>query len=245
MIGLVFLSQLQKLKIDTVIVVGVEVLEEKEILSVVNTELSGKYLWLFSKSNTFIYPQNTIGYKIKDKFKIISDLEITHPEIKKIIVTIKERKGEYLWCSGDADNSNCYFLNTDGYIFSDAPYFSGGVYFKFLGGGISDDPIGKQFLSTEKFNALIQLKKAMYNLKLNPSAVEILDNGEYHFILTRSSGVRSNPPKVRIPANFDFEKIVSNLDSSLEAEPLNAQLSKGFPTLQYIDMRFDNKVFYK
>ncbi len=248
--GLAALSRLNKLKIDTVVVTGTEVLDEKQILDVVQGQLAGKYVWLFSKSNTFIYPRNAIAQKLKDTFKIIADLEIAHPDIKKITVTIQERKGAYLWCTGDAEdisaqNSNCYFLNSDGYIFSNAPYFSGNVYFKFLGGGISDDPIGRQFLSPNKFNSLIQLKKAMYSLKLNPSAVVILDNGEYQFILTRSSGARSNPPKILIPADFNLEKIVSNLDSSISADPLQTELAKGFPTLQYIDMRFDNKVFYK
>ena len=248
--GLAALSRLDALQIDTVAISGTEVLEEKQIRAVVEEELAGTYVWLFSRANTFIYPKNTIERKLRDTFKIISELEISHPEIKKIHISIQERKGEYLWCTGgaegiSAENTNCYFLNADGYIFSNAPYFSGNVYFKFLGGGISDDPIGKQFLTPAKFNALIQLKKTMYALKLNPSGVEILDNGEYHFILVRSNGQRSNPPKVLIPADFNYEKIVSNLDSALDADPLKAQLSKGFPTLQYIDMRFDNKVFYK
>lgn len=244
--GLVYLSRLQKMKIDNIVISGTEVLDEKEILSMVNSEISGKYLWLFSRANTFIYPKNTISKKLKDKFKIISELEVTHPEIKKIVVTIKERKGEYLWClENTEEKSNCYFLNSDGYVFSSAPYFSGNAYFKFIGDATFDDPIGKQFLSPEKFIALLGLKKSMYLLKLNPSGVEIMDNGEYQFILNRSSGRKNNPPKIIIPNNFDFEKIVSNLESVVFVDPLKTELAKGFPTLSYIDMRFDNKVFYK
>ena len=59
---------------------------------------------------------------------------------RTIVIKISERDPFALWCDGEApvdgDDANvgsCFFLDSDGYIFANAPYFQDNVYFKLYG----------------------------------------------------------------------------------------------------------------
>ena len=170
-IGLVFLSYIKKINIDTVVISGNKIVDTKNIEDIVKTDLSGKYIWLFPHSNSFIYPENKIKKDLMDKFKRIIDISFNIKNNKIIEVNIKEREGKYLYCGEtilSIDSTNgCYFIDDNGYIFDNAPYFSDGVYFKFYGKIDHTDSnlIGLYFLKNN-FSDVISFKESLEKLNL-------------------------------------------------------------------------------
>ncbi|MCX6757538.1 MAG: hypothetical protein NTZ44_01480 [Candidatus Nomurabacteria bacterium] len=242
-IGLVFLSKIKKINIDQVVVSGNKILETKNIEEVIKNDIYGNYWFLFSKTNSFIYPENKIKRDLMYKFKRITDISFNVKNNKSLEVSIKEREGKYLWCGETILSidltSGCYFVDDNGYIFDNAPYFSDGVYFKFYGhlDDTDNNPIGLYFLKND-FTRLVSFKEDLEKLNLKINSLFL--NPEEYLIINLSSGA-----EIRFKVDSDFDKLIENLQSALSTEPLHTDFQKKYDSLLYIDLRFGNKIYYK
>ena len=179
-----------------------------------------------------------------EKFDRISDIKIKIDNLKEITVTVMEREGKYLWCGSPEDEGGekCYFADKTGYIFDEAPNFSGNTYFKFYGVFLEpEEKIGEYILPPDEFVRLIKFYEhagtVLSPIKL--TALEIGDNGDYKFSIEGTGG------NIIFKRDNDFEKILENLNSAADAEPLKTDLKLKLKALLYIDLRFDNKVYFK
>ncbi|MFZ2072683.1 MAG: FtsQ-type POTRA domain-containing protein [Minisyncoccia bacterium] len=251
-IGLAFLSRWQNLNINTVVVSGNKVIDTKSIEEIANQNIKGHYLWLFPKSNFIIYPQHKIEKELKNKFKRIKSLSVNEKNIKTLEISVSEYEGKYLWCGytipelNNNSSQKCYFSDSDGYIFDEAPYFSGNVYFKFYGKTSSntEDPSGYYFM-TDNFKKIISFKETLEKMNLKLSAFFEEDNGDMNIYLYSDSTNLSSGPKIIFRKDADFEKIAENLQAALTTEPLLSDFKNKYSSLLYIDLRFGNKVYYK
>src|SRR3989344_5469071 len=60
LVGLTYLSRINKLNITQVEVVGNKIVDNDQIITLVKADLLGKYLYLFPKTNFLFYPKNKI-----------------------------------------------------------------------------------------------------------------------------------------------------------------------------------------
>jgi len=67
-------------------------------------------------------------------------------------------------------------------------------------------------------------------------------NVEVFLSAGNSSAVR---PEIIFKSNSNFQNIAENLETALTADPLQSELKNKYSSLQYIDLRFGNKVYYK
>ena len=139
-------------------------------------------------------------------------------------------------------NNQCYFLDEDGYIIDEAPYFSGEVYFKFYG---SSEGLGSYF-SKENFKQLILFKDILISFGLKPVAFYLTNNGDAEVFLSKgTSHALTTGPKIIFKQNADFQNIAENLEAALNTEPLKSKFKNKYSSLLYIDLRFGNKVYDK
>lgn len=261
--GLSLFSKWEQINIKTVNIYGNKVIETEEISKVVYEALDGKYLYLFPKSNSLIYPSNAIKSNLSEKFKRIKNISISldTKDIQTLNINLGERSPNYIWCgesiaiktdvlnSNDASTSSlednaCYFVDESGYIFDTAPYFSGDVYFKFYGPLQNiDSPPGNYFLRPD-FVRTAEFKNILDQMELKPSVYNTLADGEAEIYLSSLIG-KSLGPKIIFKSDADYMKLSENLQAALNAEPLKTDIKKKYNTLKYIDLRFDNKVYYK
>ena len=251
LLGISFTSRIPAFNINNVIISGNKIIETKEIKDVVETKIAGHYLWLFPKTNFIIYPKNKIKTELENRFKRIKDIFIDNKDIKTLKVSISEYEGKYLWCGilipvlrSNLDNNKCYFLDSDGYIFDEAPYFSGSVYFKLYGNSNLNEinPSGSYFLKNN-FSKIIEFKNTIEKLDLKPTAFWIDENREEgNFSISGEPGIS---PKIIFKIDGDYQKLVENLQAAISTEPLRTDLKNKFSSLLYIDLRFGNKVYYK
>lgn len=244
-----YLSRIDKLNIQSVEIVGNNVTDTTLVTKTINEEMAGHYLWIFPKTNIFFYPRTKIEAILHDKYKRLKDVDagIKNNEILEVKVT--EREPKYNWCGQsspeDGGGKTCYFTDDSGYIFDEAPYFSGDVYFKFYGNiDHADTPAGNYF-ATSQFTKFITFKDILEKLGLKPASLYYEeDKGDITVFLTRNKNASSSP-KIIIKNTADISKIAENLNAALSTEPLLSDFKKKYDSLLYIDLRFGNKVYYK
>jgi cell division septal protein FtsQ len=233
-ISLVCLSRLKSLNISDIEISGNKVVDTEAIKNVIEQQMAGKYLGLFPKTNLLLYPKKNIETELENQFKRLENINLSIKNNKILEVSVDERTPEYLWCGNVPLQNNatqdCYFMDENGYIFDQAPYFSGEVYFKFYG-------------SIQNFKQLISFKDILISLGLKPIALYIANDGDIQIFL--SGGSFATAPKIILRANADFENAAENLQTALTTEPLQSEFKNKYASLQYIDLRFGNKVYYK
>ncbi len=228
-----------KITINKVVISGGSTIYDERILKYARKELAGKYFGLFNKDNAFIYPKKQLENKILEQYKRILDVNIYADGMNSIIINVSERIPKYIYCGenipeSDSEIGQCYFLDSTGYIFSKAPYFSGDVFFKFYGSvkDVNDSPIGSYFLDKQDFKKTNLLREGIDGLGIPLVMFEIKTEGDYVFYMKEGG-------KILFNKNQEYGGVLDNLDSALkDILSLNKKIN-------YIDLRFGNKVFYK
>jgi hypothetical protein len=242
--------------------------------------MMGKYLWLFPKTNLFLYPESSIQKELEDQFPRLENISLSIKNNKTLEVSLSERKALYTWCgdtppkitdvglpqSGNTPDvgilqgrsptsgvSNCYFLDENGYIFDQAPYFSGEVYFKFYGVpdvGIlqgrspTSGVISGSYFAQQNFKQLVAFRDILLGFGLKPVALYVGSDGNVEVALSGGTSF-STDPQIIFKLNADYQNVAENLETALTTEPLQSEFKNKYSTLQYIDLRFGNKVYFK
>jgi len=249
-----YLSRLKNLNIAEIQVIGNEIMDTGEIQATVEGEVAGKFLWLFPKGNILIYPQDSIKKTLLDKFKRIKKIDLSIEDNKTLIINVTERVAKYTWCgteipgvgipqgspTPESPTEKCFFLDEDGYIFDEAPYFSGEVYFKFFGQPVSVH----NYFPQQNFNQLVSFIDMLVEMKLKPVSLYITLNKDAEIFLSKGNTAKTEP-KIIFKLDADLENIGSNLKTALNTEPLKSDMNKRYSMLEYIDLRFGNKVYNK
>lgn len=246
LIGLSFLSKWQRININNIQISGNKIIETKAVEEIVKENLAGNYLWIFPKTNFIIYPQNKIETELKNKFKRIKEVFVNNKNINTLEIIISERTALYTYCGIAPASSNlgarlpseekCYFMDESGYIFDEAPYFSGEVYLKFYGQADS-------YFFEPNFGKLVSLREVFKKMSLNPAVFFVEDTGDIKVFL--SSTTPQFGPYIIFKASDNFDQIVENLQSILLTESFQAEFKTKYSSLLYIDLRFGNKIYYK
>jgi cell division septal protein FtsQ len=253
---LVYISRLGSLNINDIEIVGNKVIETPAIKTIAEQQISGKYLRLFPKTNLLIYPKNNIKNELQDKFKRLQNIQISVKNNNVLQISVSERASKYIWCVVDGPipaeslvldtgSQKCFYLDEDGFVIDEAPFFSGDVYFKFYGPSslLISSPQGSYF-SRQNFKQLISFSNILDSLGLKPVAIYIGDNGDIEVFISNGSSALMGP-RIMFSADSDFQNVAENLETALTTEPLASEFKNKFSALQYIDLRYGNKVYYK
>lgn len=224
---------------------GNDVVPDKEIKSLVDEQINGKYFYIIPKNNIFFYPKNNIKNKILKTFKRVYYVKINIADLTSIVVTVKERKPYALWCGESIPNDNitskgkCYFIDDKGFLFAKSPTFSDNVYFTVYGdvtGAKSGDLLGGVFLNEERLKKFIRLKDLLEKEGIKTSKLVQKENNDFEFYISPSGVLIFNESQ-------DMKKLLRNLVSAIDVKKSEGKdINKN---LEYIDARFNNKVIFK
>ncbi len=252
LVGLSFASRIPAALVKETTVVGNEVVSSDDVVRVVEGELSGRYLRLFSKRNVFLLRKSRITALIKKDFPRFEDASLSIIDTNHLVVRVLERKGRYLWCEGaypiapDTAPLSCFFVDDRGYIFSEAPYFSGNAYLKLYGGIKEDgDMVGKNILSEAAFKNILNAYNGLKAIGLSP---EVISNSPPEILeayLEHSIDSQSSRAKIIFSLYGSSEDAVANISAALHAEDFKNSYKAHPEKLEYIDTRYEKKVYYK
>ena len=243
------------LYIKQIYVLGNKQVREEEIVKAVKQVLDGSYFGLYPKSNRLIYPAEEIVLLVTRRIPWVSSVSLSGG-VGSIFVEVKEREPRYLRCDDllkPALDRVCFYLDALGFAFDRAPNFSSHVYLEFYGGVKKGGYVGRSVLPTQILQAVLEVKNRVESIVNSGPLVlgkiygiYIQGNGDYDLLLIggrREWAVTFNLTDVVKDGEIQriekkFRAIVSSPFFIKEFESSNKQL-------QYIDLRFGKKVFYK
>jgi cell division septal protein FtsQ len=230
--GLGFVSHLERLAIKDVSVTGAEQLSANALTAAVRSGLTDNRWWIFAKQNIFLYPQSEIEAKLSSEFPRIKDVELKRPSLlaQAVVVTVEERKPYAKWCA-----EKCFFLDESGFIFAEASdSLTPSTSYVFHDGLLPEtDIIGQTFLRgrlPEIVHFLELLKAAGYE----PRGISVENEKDFSVSLADAF-------ILRVLFDAEGEKVIHDLKLALEADSVRDRVTE----LEYVDMRFGNRVYYK
>lgn len=233
--GLAIASGQPKIKIQTVLISGNAAASTEQILQIVNRDLAGRYLQLFARSNSLIFPRYKIVADLLAEIKIIKAVRIDWQDWQTINILIEERKPHAVWCGSALKNSDqiCYFIDKDGFIFNQASVFSGRLFVRFYRPLLVADPIGQTFLPTAKYTELFALIDSLNKNNLFVQAV-VFDGPDFNFVL------ESGPTIIFNDKEKDLALVFEKLFTAMATGDLDL-LGEG-NKINYVDLRFGDKI---
>jgi hypothetical protein len=222
--GLAIASGHDKLVIKTFLISGNNSVSTDDILATANSTTADRYIGLFARRNFLIFPMSGLKRNILEQFKTIKEVDVSWRGWQTVAITVVERKPHSVWCGDDpkAVNPVCYFVDKDGFVFDQAPIFSGNLFVRTY--GKIDDSFYHEIF------ALIDI--------LADAGIEVgeiyFDGFDFHFTLTSGPEIIFNDKE----GGFDvaFENLFKAIDSD------NLDLVKDSQSIKYIDLRFDSKI---
>ncbi|MDX9913432.1 MAG: FtsQ-type POTRA domain-containing protein [Candidatus Moranbacteria bacterium] len=226
------------LEINEISVDNQGTIDDVDIQKTISGELDGKYLWVISKNNFIFFNSKKIEVKLKNEFKKIKTVNVSKKFPDKVNVIIEERNLILALCS----RGECYFIDENGYAYEKI------------------NPETKD----ENQNEIIELvdesgKEIRENeYVLLPSFVEFIVNvaaeikddanleilNEYRTRSRISEEVIVQTKKgwdIYLNAKFPIDKSTQTLKTLLNRHLMLKDLNE----LEYIDLRSENKVFYR
>ncbi|OGE82858.1 MAG: hypothetical protein A2846_01265 [Candidatus Doudnabacteria bacterium RIFCSPHIGHO2_01_FULL_49_9] len=237
---LIYLSRYEQFLIAEVRVPGEEVIDKDKIVSRVESLLSGYYLWIIPRANALFYPKHTIEDSLLVEFPRFKSVDLSLSEIQTLIVTVEEREPFALYCVGTPE---CFFVDEEGLIFALAPSFSGAVYFIYTTESPIESPLGQKFLSVEEFKKLSRFMDTLEILDIYPVSLKVGDD-EYSLSLPNLPAGRQGGGEIMWRKDSNLDLVYSNLEAFLSDDSIRVQ-ENFLEKILYLDLRTDNKVFYK
>lgn len=220
---------------------------QQQLVREVKNAIAGKFFGIFPADNFFILPKGKIIANILNKSLLFKNVSIDKIFPQKISIDIETRKPEALWCLDKMATSTnladpalrsfseggCAFVDDDGFIFKLAPDFSGPIFLKFFDERPAAPEIGKNMLLTDQFKNLIIFKNLLAGRDINIQKINLKEDGIFELYASEGWYLILSEKNEPTPSLNNLELI---LDGTIKDQR---------PNLEYIDLRFGNKVFYK
>jgi len=236
-----------EVRIKDIVISGNTSVPSEAILKIVDNELSKIYLWITPTDNLLLLRRSAIKNQILDNIKKISSVRIFIHGLNKIEVAVLERESSNLWCKGTPiSTKGCYFMDSGGFIFQEAPTFSADAFPKYFGLITDNNPIGQTYFkgnfsaqggSASGGKNISGLYNGLKNMLFQPKSFNAINENEYEVNILGGGKILINNKK-------SFESSLTNLQALVDNKYIktdDAFLKK----IKYIDLRFGNKVNFE
>ena len=258
--GLVFwLAGLSAITIRGVEVWGTVSVSPDSVAASAEKFLSGRYLFTVPRASIFFYPKELITKNIFESYPRVEQAEVRFKNFNTIHIAIAEREAAALWCRplvvpetrlGEKWD-DCFLMDGAGFIFDkfdqgdpaspDVVKFTTSTrypaYVKFYGGlSSTTDPVRQTYAPVKLFRELLLFSDDVAVFGITVLAVRERPDGDLDVELLEGG-------RLVLSSEPDVASVVSNLQSVISEPDFGGV--EGLKKVDYIDMRFGNKVFYK
>lgn len=226
------------LKVENISVEGAVELQGKELGDVIAGKYDGNYLNFLPKNNYLLVSSKKIEELLLDSFKKIKSVEVERKFPNQIGIKIQERKSLLIWCSGD----RCFMVDDDGNAYMEADFSSRQIQENHLIRIVEDDGkavwIGEQVMDGSVARFYLELRDA-FKEKAGLALGE-----EFHISSRLAEDVTAK-------AEIGFDILVNfSIPAERSALLMKTFLDKQYKggdlaNLAYVDLRVENKIFYK
>ncbi len=237
--------RMPSVQIRQVSVAGTVLLDPAVITDTSMRFLSEKKLFAIPRGNSVLFNKNSLDNYLKKTYPIIATLESSFIEPYHIQLTLREYVQAYLWCT-DSTMDDCYRADETGFIYDHAPNYSRGVYPVMITGvSDSDTHIGNTIFTTPYEKTL--LEQIITELSDSGFTVTVIDTSSVYDYQLFVSSLNQQPLSTTTSIKVSKKPQTLPLRETLELLLRDKVFQKDLITkkLEYIDLRFPEKIFYK
>lgn len=221
------------------------------IKQLIKQELDGYFLLIIPNNSIFFFSEQRLIDLLKKRFPALETVEIDSPDLNTLVIKLTDRESKTLWCSLSAEGKLCFYLNDNGEVYQTAPNFSSSIILEFN----DRQPIKKIPLSVINPKDLERAKIFLNFIKISlvdwPTAsssyrlvrVNVLPMADFEAIINSET----NPDdtwRLLFNTRATADQLIINFNSLIKDQTLTKEWLNS-PSLDYLDLRFGNKVFYR
>lgn len=245
----------------TIEVTGNHLLTNEALEAVTREALTGRRWLVFRRDRYWFYDPLTVASALRQRFGRLASVKVAASGWQTLRLEVVERPTTALWCLVELPiPANCFYLDATGLAFAQAPHFSWPPLLVITGswprlGGASTTPaagtvIGSQPLPRSLFSRLIKLRSLLDSFfagtvlaGVSVKQIAATPVGDLEFDLADETSL-ARTFKIMVGRDQPDEEILTLLRVTLDAPSFEGELETG-RTLEYFDLRFANKVFYR
>jgi cell division septal protein FtsQ len=196
-------------------------------------ELQATSTSFLSSKSIFLYNVTPLATALFAAFPQIASIKIEHAGLfsSTLSIHIVERTAYGWWCDAFI---NCYAMDAGGKIFAPATATTSMQRFVFRGGiTATSSPIGQTFLPTH-IVAIVAILNAFTNAGVSPVGATAVNDQDFNINLSDGSYIKASYDQLP-------ETVVKNVTLVRNSNELKYATS----TVDYIDARFGDRVYYK
>lgn len=232
----VYLIRMDSLRIDQLELHGLSLLPATAIESELRKAIGGT-TWGFLPRDHFLLVSNeAIEHRLRDKFPQIRKIDVSKRFPDRLIAKIEERMLWGVYCLREKRESaphSCFYLDTTGTAYDALAYFEGFllpvVY------GVLPATLGTEALPKTTLEFFDSAKQALQPLQANLLSLALSSSTPQDVRLNLAEGWY-----LWVTPSRPITEWLDILNTVLEKE-----IGSKRAELEYIDLRFGNKVFYK
>lgn len=226
--GLGFALTLPEVRIQEVHVRGTQDVSADAAEATVWQQLAGVRAGALYAGTIASYNKSDIIQEILFEYPRVASVSVRAQGLNALLVEITEREAVAQWCGIE----RCYAVDRDGFIFAELP-MARSDYVRYSS-NLAGEPL-RQTLLRGDFPRVRAFVDSLTLLDIEPQTVELSREEITVYSATH--------PRLDIKYDEHLERSCSYLEATLDSAEYQA-VSQG-DSLEYIDLRFGNRVYYK
>ncbi len=219
---------------------GLQKINESEIRDIINSQINSRKILIFKQNNIFIFDENSIKNKIDSKYAL-DFLKVEKGLPGNLSFEIQEKTPIIIWKTGD----KYYFVDKDGVIIREIPEgesWNNG----------SNQPGSKMAVVFDENNEPTTIKETILTSETVKTIAELQNNlfGVTGLLISNFRTTKHSNSTIKSLTNEGWEIYFSTInDLNAQVEKLKLFLGEKKPedrqSLEYVDLRFPDRVYYK
>lgn len=231
-----YLTNLAYFRIGEIGVEGAALIPADDIRGAARAELAGRYWRVFPADFVLFVSGETLAQSLRERFSEIAEVGAEKRLPNRLHITIRERELWGVYCvrhDPAVPSESCFYVDMEGTAYEPLSGFEGSllpiVY------SAQELKTGERAVATETISFFSEAAAALGNIGLKPLALSLSTStpGDGRLLLAEKW-------EVWISFGRPVEEWLGVLNTVLEKD-----IGARRKDLEYVDLRFGNKVFYK
>lgn len=232
--GVMALAKWEYWRIKRIEFSGEVALEEESLREAVLKNLDGSRLGILPNDLYFFVNKEGLVGKIKERFPRVDNIKIIKDFPDKLIIEVSERVFFGILCERGVDK-NCFLLDREGVAYEEAPKSTGRLIPKIE----VDEKTIKPGTKVFEENVIRQFEEASLASSLFTGSF-LVSYELFSKIPREIQAINSEGVRLYLNTGDDFKKMFELFKAVLDKE-----IKEKRSLLDYVDLRFGNKIFYK
>lgn len=220
-------------KITDIKVVGLDDVDTKDVV-LLTKDTMARAPGLMPASLFFAVPENDIRQAIERRYPLVEDVLFDTSSRHTLTVTLHAHLASFLWCE-ELPDKHCSYVTSDGLVLGEAPTFTGGHYVEFYG-PLEIDAEEKRFATPQSFAFVRSLIGAL-SPDFDVEKVRVTNSRDWQMYMKEGWYIKFAPD------TGTENDIKAHLMLALKLSGVEEKRIGG--VLEYIDLRYGNKLYYK